>query len=69
MPFPMLFAAISKKVPLKDMQLVNAQYEQFRVGFVTYYLIISMVCICCILSNACNILFSDILSDEKDKSG
>ncbi|RVW49915.1 Inactive poly [ADP-ribose] polymerase RCD1 [Vitis vinifera] len=30
MPFPMLFAAISKKVPLKDMQLVNAQYEQFR---------------------------------------
>ncbi|XP_059590474.1 inactive poly [ADP-ribose] polymerase RCD1 isoform X1 [Vitis vinifera] len=30
MPFPMLFAAISKKVPLKDMQLVDTQYELFR---------------------------------------
>ncbi|XP_028754656.1 inactive poly [ADP-ribose] polymerase RCD1 isoform X2 [Neltuma alba] len=30
MPFPMLFAAISNKVPLKDMELINLYYEQFR---------------------------------------
>ena len=31
MPFPMLFAAISKKVPSKDMELVTNNYELFRV--------------------------------------
>ena len=31
MPFPMLFAAISNKVPPKDMELINVYYEQFRV--------------------------------------
>ncbi|KAJ4957425.1 hypothetical protein NE237_024536 [Protea cynaroides] len=30
MPFPMLFAAISNKVPPKDMKLVNIQYDQFQ---------------------------------------
>ncbi|XP_054808321.1 inactive poly [ADP-ribose] polymerase RCD1-like isoform X2 [Prosopis cineraria] len=30
MPFPMLFAAISNKVPPKDMELINMYYEQFR---------------------------------------
>ncbi|KAK6934951.1 RST domain [Dillenia turbinata] len=30
MPFPMLFEAISAKVPLKDMKLVNIHYELFR---------------------------------------
>ncbi|KAJ6415507.1 hypothetical protein OIU84_004328 [Salix udensis] len=30
MPFPMLFAAISKKVPSKDMELVTNNYELFR---------------------------------------
>ncbi|KAA8533905.1 hypothetical protein F0562_031422 [Nyssa sinensis] len=40
MPFPMLFAAISNKVPPKDMELINTNYELFRrkkmsrVGFV-----------------------------------
>lgn len=35
MPFPMLFAAISKQVPPSDMELVNAQYEQFRAKAMT----------------------------------
>ncbi|KAK4261484.1 hypothetical protein QN277_004473 [Acacia crassicarpa] len=30
MPFPKLFAAISNKVPSKDMELINVYYEQFR---------------------------------------
>lgn len=30
MPFPMLFAAISRKVPPMDMELINTHYEQFR---------------------------------------
>lgn len=30
MPFPMLFAAISNKVPPIDMELINIHYEQFR---------------------------------------
>ncbi|KAJ7943871.1 Poly [ADP-ribose] polymerase [Quillaja saponaria] len=30
MPFPMLFAAISNKVPSTEMDLINAHYEQFR---------------------------------------
>ncbi|KAA0053019.1 hypothetical protein IC582_015043 [Cucumis melo] len=30
MSFSMLFAAISNKVPSKDMELINMQYEQFR---------------------------------------
>lgn len=31
MPFSMLFAAISNKVPSKDMEHIYMQYEQFRV--------------------------------------
>lgn len=31
MPFPMLFAAISNKVPPKDMELISSNYELFRV--------------------------------------
>uniref|UniRef100_A0A2P2LM52 RST domain-containing protein n=1 Tax=Rhizophora mucronata TaxID=61149 RepID=A0A2P2LM52_RHIMU len=31
MPFPMLFAAISNKVPRKDMALVTYHYGLFRV--------------------------------------
>ncbi|KAF7829188.1 inactive poly [ADP-ribose] polymerase RCD1-like isoform X1 [Senna tora] len=30
MPFPMLFAAISNKIPPKDMELINIHYEEFR---------------------------------------
>ncbi|XP_073264147.1 inactive poly [ADP-ribose] polymerase RCD1-like [Populus alba] len=30
MPFPMLFAAISNKVPSKDMELITNNYELFR---------------------------------------
>ncbi|KAJ7953406.1 Poly [ADP-ribose] polymerase [Quillaja saponaria] len=30
MPFPMLFASISNKVPSTDMELINTHYEQFR---------------------------------------
>ncbi|XP_021887205.1 inactive poly [ADP-ribose] polymerase RCD1-like isoform X2 [Carica papaya] len=30
MPFPMLFAAISNKVPPKDMELISSNYELFR---------------------------------------
>lgn len=35
MPFPMLFAAISKQVPPNDMKLVNEHYEQFRAKTIT----------------------------------
>ncbi|KAJ1399540.1 WWE domain [Sesbania bispinosa] len=31
MPFPMLFAAITSKVPPKDMELINIHYQQFRI--------------------------------------
>lgn len=31
MPFPMLFAVISNKVPSKDMELITNHYELFRV--------------------------------------
>eukprot|EP00262_Sarcandra_glabra_P004679 TRINITY_DN15876_c0_g1_i1.p1 TRINITY_DN15876_c0_g1~~TRINITY_DN15876_c0_g1_i1.p1 ORF type:complete len:600 (-),score=100.15 TRINITY_DN15876_c0_g1_i1:321-2120(-) len=30
MPFPMLFAAISNKIPPKDVELVNHHYDQFK---------------------------------------
>ncbi|CAL5355722.1 hypothetical protein CsSME_00044477 [Camellia sinensis var. sinensis] len=35
MPFPMLFAAISNKVPPKDMKLVETNYELFRMKKIT----------------------------------
>ncbi|KAL1315671.1 hypothetical protein AAHE18_15G000800 [Arachis hypogaea] len=35
MPFPMLFAAITNKVPPKDMEAINMQYQQFRSKKIT----------------------------------
>ncbi|XP_059640105.1 inactive poly [ADP-ribose] polymerase RCD1-like isoform X2 [Cornus florida] len=35
MPFPMLFAAISKKVPAKDMERINTYYELFMKKNIT----------------------------------
>ncbi|MED6144082.1 hypothetical protein PIB30_012168 [Stylosanthes scabra] len=35
MPFPMLFAAITKKVPPKDMEVINMHYQQFRSKKIT----------------------------------
>lgn len=32
MPFPTLFAAISHMISEKDMSLINADYQQLRVG-------------------------------------
>lgn len=35
MPFPMLFAAITEKVPSNDMNLINMHYQQFRSKKIT----------------------------------
>lgn len=50
MPFSMLFAAISTKVPSQDMDLISTQYEQFKVcNFGRVFIFM-------------NFLFSDIFS-------
>lgn len=38
MPFSMLFAAISSKVPEKDMNLVHSNYELFKVLLYSFLL-------------------------------
>ena len=68
MPFPMLFAAISNKVPLKDMQLVDTQYELFRVGSLTQISVYFYSLRFLLISDAC-VLYFGILSEEEDKSG
>jgi RCD1-SRO-TAF4 (RST) plant domain len=44
MPFSMLFASISTKVSPRDMDCINAHYEDFKVSFFLSFFLLFLFC-------------------------